>query len=238
MSEVIDDNQVETLERSELIRFFSVLSHDLKSPIFSIDGFSDLLLSDYSDKLDEEGRDFLERIRGAAGQMRRTLDGMSHMVKLLSRPNALRPTDLNEVIEELRLKYNFLIEEGGVVLDIPQDLPVVSVDAEKMKEDLGALLANAMIFTERAKGERRVVLLAIRRDGMHEFTVSDNGIGMDPRYAHQIFELGLKLDKSRGEGPGYGLYLAKKVIESHGGMLSVETTLGEGSKFLFALPAL
>lgn len=237
MSEVIHDNPVETLERSELIRFFSVLSHDLKSPIFSIDGFSDLLLSDYSDKLEEEGRDFLERIRNAAGQMRRTLDGMSHMVKLLSRPNALRATNLNEVMEELRLKYNFLIEEGDVSLDFPQDLPVVNVDAEKMKEALGALLANAMIFTDRAKSERRVALSAARKNDTHEFIVSDNGIGMDPRYAHQIFELGLKLDKSRGGGPGYGLYLAKQVIESHGGVLSVETKPGEGSRFLFTLPA-
>jgi signal transduction histidine kinase len=58
----------------ELVRFFSVLSHDLKSPIFAVDGFSDLLLSDYADKLDEEGQDFLRRIRSSAGYMKRVLD--------------------------------------------------------------------------------------------------------------------------------------------------------------------
>src|SRR5207247_271672 len=79
----------------ELIRLFSVLSHDLKSPIFSIDGFSELLLGDYSDKLDAEGQDFLRRIRSSAQQMRNVLDGMSHMIKLLARPTIKRPTPLS-----------------------------------------------------------------------------------------------------------------------------------------------
>jgi len=83
-----ESGQVLTIE--ELTRLFSVLSHDLKSPIFSIDGFSDLLLSDYNDKLDEEGQDFLRRIRSSAQQMKRVLDEMSHLVKLLALPNVRR----------------------------------------------------------------------------------------------------------------------------------------------------
>src|ERR1043166_4774183 len=70
--------------QDELIRFFSILSHDLKSPIFAVDGFSELLLSDYEAKLDEEGQDFLRRIRSSAQYMKRVLDDMSHMVKLSS----------------------------------------------------------------------------------------------------------------------------------------------------------
>jgi len=92
-----DSGQILTID--ELTRLFSVLSHDLKSPIFSIDGFSDLLLSDYKDKLDEEGQDFLRRIRSSAQQMKRVLDEMSHLVKLLARPNARRPTPLREILE-------------------------------------------------------------------------------------------------------------------------------------------
>src|SRR5205809_8121868 len=92
------------LTQEELLRLFSVLSHDLKSPIFSVDGFSELLLADYTDKLDDEGQDFLRRIRGSAQQMKKVLDEMSHMVKLLSRPDAKRPTPLREIIEEVLLK--------------------------------------------------------------------------------------------------------------------------------------
>src|ERR1700738_123286 len=112
------NNGEQILTVEELTRLFSVLSHDLKSPIFSVDGFSDLLLSDYGDKLDEEGQDFLRRIRSSAQQMKKVLDEMSHMVKLLARPTAKRPTPLREIIEEVLLKHNFMVEEGGVKIDM------------------------------------------------------------------------------------------------------------------------
>jgi len=221
----------------ELIRCFSVLSHDLKSPIFSIDGFSELLLSDYRERLDEEGRDFLQRVRSSAQQMKRVLDEMSHMIKLLSRPNATRPVNLREIVDELRLKYNFLIEDGGVRFDAPDDLPTVNADPEKIREALGALISNALTFTDREKGDRHVTLNYEKDGPNHRVCVVDNGIGIDPRYAGQIFDIGMKLDKSRGEGPGYGLYLAKRIIESHGGTLTVDGALGQGSRFCFTLPA-
>ena len=223
----------------ELTRFFSILSHDLKSPIFAVDGFSELLISDYLEKLDEEGQDFLRRIRSSAQYMKKVLDEMAHMVKMLSRPNAKRPTPLREIVEEVILKYNFMIEEGGVRVDVPADMPVVNVDPEKMREALGALIANALFFTEKPKGER-IVAVDCSRDGSgHRICVRDNGVGIDPRYAQQVFELGgvSKLDKQRGGGPGYGLYMAKRIIESHGGATTVESALGEGSTFCFTIPA-
>lgn len=223
----------------ELVRFFSVLSHDLKSPIFAVDGFSELLLSDYLDKLDEEGQDFLRRIRSSAQYMKRVLDDMSHMVKLLARPTARKPTPLREVIEEVILKYNFQIEEGGVQVNVPADLPVVNVDPEKLREAIGAVVANSLFFSDRAKGEREIAIdCSSAGDGVR-MCIRDNGIGIDPRYASQVFELGgmSKLEKSRGGGPGYGLYLAKRIIESHGGEISVESNLGEGSTFCFTLPS-
>ena len=228
------------MTQEELVRFFSVLSHDLKSPIFAVDGFSDLLLSDYLDKLDEEGQDFLRRIRSSAQYMKRVLDEMSHMVKLLSRPSARKPTPLREVVEEVILKYNFQIEEGGVRVDVPSDLPVVNVDPEKLREALGALLANALFFTDRAKGEREIAIdCSNDANGGLRICVRDNGTGIDPRYVNQVFELGgmSKLDKPRGGGPGYGLYLAKRLVESQGGQLTVESNLGEGSTFCFTIPA-
>lgn len=236
MIEAPEETRKSEITQDELLRFFSVLSHDLKSPIFSIDGFSELLLSDYANKLDEEGLDFLKRIRSSAQQMKRVLDDMSHLVKLLSRPNAPRPTDLKELVEELRLKYNFLIEEGDVKLDVSSSLPVLQVDSEKTREALSALLSNALFFTDREKGQREVKLDWDESDGMVRLTVSDNGVGIDPRYTDQIFDLGLKLDKSRGGGPGYGLFVARRAIESQGGKVEVESEPGEGSKFSILLP--
>jgi signal transduction histidine kinase len=222
----------------ELVRFFSVLSHDLKSPIFAVDGFSDLLLSDYLEKLDDEGQDFLKRIRASAQYMKRVLDDMSHMVKLLARPSAHKPTPLREIVEEVILKYNFQIEEGGVRVDLPNEMPTVTVDPEKMREAIGAIVSNALFFSDREKGDRHVTIACTTEDGFAKLCVRDNGIGIDSRYASQVFDLGgvSKLDKSRGGGPGYGLYLAKRIIESNGGTMSVETVLGEGSAFCFTVP--
>ena len=231
---------VETaLTQDELVRLFSVLSHDLKSPIFAVDGFSELLLSDYSDRVDEEGQDFLRRIRGGAQHMKRVLDDMSHIVKTLSRPNVARPTPLREIVEEVIQKYNYLIEEGGVSVDVPADLPTVNVDAEKLRDALGALVANALFYTDRESGARQIAIDTSSVDSSVRLCVRDNGTGIDPRYAHQIFELGgmSKLDKQRGGGPGYGLYLAKRIVESHGGQLTVDSKPGEGSTFCITLPA-
>jgi signal transduction histidine kinase len=225
--------------QDELVRFFSVLSHDLKSPIFAVDGFSELLLSDYLDKLDEEGQDFLRRIRSSAQYMKRVLDDMSHMVKLLARPTARKPTPLREIVEEVILKYNFQIDEGGVRVDVPADLPVVNVDPEKLREAIGAVVSNSLFFSDRAKGERQIAIDCTSSGEGIRLCIRDNGIGIDPRYMNQVFELGgmSKLDKARGGGPGYGLYLAKRIIESHGGEISVESTLDEGSTFCFTLPS-
>ena len=229
-----ESEQVLTIE--ELTRLFSVLSHDLKSPIFSIDGFSDLLLSDYNDKLDEEGQDFLRRIRSSAQQMKKVLDEMSHLVKLLARPNVRRSTPLREIVEEVILKCNYQIEEGAVTITVPDDLPAVNVDAEKMREAISALFANALFFNDRPKGERTIAIdCDVDPDG-YRLCVRDNGIGIDPRYTDQIFEPGLKLDKSRGGGPGYGLYLARRIIESHGGTITVESAPDQGSAACFTIP--
>jgi signal transduction histidine kinase len=233
----VEADQREAVQSDELIRFFSVLSHDLKSPIFSIDGFSELLLGDYQDRLDEEGQDFLRRIRSSAQQMKRVLDEMAHMVKLLARPNAKRLTPLREIVEEVLLKYNFQIEEGGVLVNVPDDLPTLDVDPEKMREALGVLISNALFFNDRPKGERVVTIEASAPDGHQRICVRDNGIGVDPRYLGQIFDLGLKLDKSRGGGAGYGLYLARRVAESHGGSLTADSQAGEGSVFCLNMPA-
>lgn len=244
-----EDAHITTLEQSpaaekpvtqdELVRFFSVLSHDLKSPIFAVDGFSELLLSDYMDKLDEEGQDFLRRIRSSAQYMKRVLDDMSHMVKLLARPTARKPTPLREIVEEVIAKYNFQIEEGGVRVDVPPELPVVNVDPEKVREAIGAVISNSLFFSDRAKGEREIAIDCTQTAEGVRLCIRDNGIGIDPKYANQVFELGgmSKLDKPRGGGPGYGLYLAKRIVESHGGEITVETDLGQGSTFCLTLPS-
>lgn len=223
----------------EMLRFFSILSHDLKSPMFAIDGFSELLLADYEDKLDEEGKDFLRRIRSSAQYMKRILDDMSHMIKLLSRPTAKKATPLRELLEEVIQKHSYAIEDGGVKVNVPPELPTVDVDPDKTREALGALISNALFFNDQPKGEREIDIGCSQVDGTYQISVHDNGIGIDPKYVSQIFELGgaSKLEKPRGGGPGYGLYLAKRLAEANGGELTVDSDLGSGSTFCLTLPS-
>ena len=225
------------ITNEELLRVFSVLAHDLKSPIFSIDGFSELLQSDYSDKLDDDGRDFLARIRSSVAQIKRVVDEMSHVIKLVARPNSARPVNVADVIEEIRLKLANRFDESRVELHVIGELPTITADPEKLKEALAALVSNALVFNERPPGERLVEIESERQGDMHLICVRDNGIGVDPRYADQIFELGLKLDKQKGDGPGYGLFLARRIAQTHGGDVTVESAPDEGSRFCLKLPA-
>ena len=222
--------------RKELMRLIRVQSHDLKSPLFVIQGFIELLSSDYAERLDEEGQDFLRRIRGSTEQMKKVMEEISHIIKLLARPNALRPKPLREIVEEALLKYNYLIEEGGVRVEVPPDLPTINCDEEKMREAIGALISNALSFNDRPKGERSIVFACNADASGCCLAIRDNGIGIDPRYAGQIFDLGMKLDKSRGGGPGYGLYLARRIAEAHGGSISVESAPEQGSTFCVTIP--
>ena len=225
-----------TLTSEEMLKLFSVLSHDLKSPIFSIDGFSELLQSDYADRLDEDGRDFLARIRSSVGHMKRTLDEMSHVVKLLSRPQIISPVSLKDLFEEIRLRFANLIDEGEVEVRIPEELPVINSDPERLREAVSALFCNALTFTDRPAGERLVEVTLDRADGELRLCIRDNGIGFETKYGAQMFELGLKLDKQRGSGPGYGLFVAKRISEGLGGTIEMDSTPGEGSRFCLILP--
>ncbi|HEU5162516.1 MAG TPA: ATP-binding protein [Thermoanaerobaculia bacterium] len=233
-----DSNQRDgAITNEELMKVFSVLAHDLKSPIFSIDGFSELLQSDYSDKLDDDGRDFLARIRSSVGQIKKVIDEMSHVIKIVARPNSARQVNIGDVIEEIRLKLANRFDENQVELKVSGEFPTVTADPEKLKEALAALISNALSFNDRPAGERLVEIDAGRDGAMHTICVRDNGIGIDPKYTDQIFELGLKLDKQKGEGPGYGLFLARRIAQTHGGDVTVESAPGDGSRFCLRLPA-
>lgn len=220
----------------ELVRCFSVLSHDLKSPIFTIDGFSDLVLLDHAEAIGEEGTDFLQRIRASASTMRRVIERMNMVVKMLSREPRKESISLPDLLDELRLNHNYLLEDGELSIEAPDGLPSIDGDREMLKEMLGALLVNAVVFNDNPPGQRRVSLTATSDSEWVRFAVRDNGIGIDPRWTNQVFELGIKMEKSRGDGPGYGLFMARKVAEIHGGRIEVESAPGAGSTFTAILP--
>ena len=209
------------MTHEELVRFFSVLSHDLKSPIFAVDGFSDLLLSDYLAKLDEEGQDFLRRIRSSAQYMKRVLDEMSHLVKLLARPSARKPTPLREVGEGI-LKYNFQIEEGGV--QSTSDRPPVVISIWRRPRTVGALIANP--FSSRpSKGERRSAIALQQRLQVVRSAFATTH-GHRPPLHPPVFELGGMSKLDNRAAARSTVSTREAVIESQGGELTVDRRWG------------
>ncbi|MDX1584067.1 MAG: HAMP domain-containing sensor histidine kinase [Thermoanaerobaculia bacterium] len=232
----MDAQERNGLDREDLIDLFHVLSHDLKSPIFSIDGFSDLLVSDYADALEDEGRDFVNRIRSGSLQMKATLDGFNRVLRLLPRPNETEVIDLDDLVGEVFEDLSGLAEESGVSLGADDGMPKVLADRTKVKEALSALVSNAIVFRDPDRDEGFVRIGHSSTDGVVEISVKDDGMGIAPAHHEQIFDAGLRLDKSRGARAGCGLYLARRVAESHGGTLTVESSESDGSTFVLTLP--
>lgn len=224
------------LSIDELRKIFSVLTHDLRSPLFAIDGFSTLLIDDIGKTLSEENRDFLERIRVSAKHMKQTIDGMNRIVKILTKPAQIEPTDLNDLVAQLWFRMRADAEDNGVSVEIAEDLPSINADREKISAALEALLSNAMTF-RKPDGDARISLTARREGDEVHICVSDDGIGIERGYFGQIFDPGIKLDREVGDGPGYGLFLASRIAEIHRGRIDVEAVPGEGSTFCLVIAA-
>lgn len=227
----------EVLSIEELRKIFSVLTHDLRSPLFAIDGFSTLLIDDIGKTLSEENRDFLERIRVSAKHMKQTIDGMNRIVKILTKPAQFEPTDLNDLVSQLWFRMRADAEENGVSVEIAKDLPSINVDREKISAALEVLLSNAMTFRKPNGDQARISLTARREGDEVHICVSDDGIGIEEGYFGQIFNPGIKLDREVGDGPGYGLFLARRIAEIHRGRIDVEAVPGAGSTFCLVVTA-
>lgn len=228
------DENVLSIE--ELRKIFSVLTHDLRSPLFAIDGFSTLLIDDVGETLSEENRDFLERIRGSARHMKETIDGMNRIVKILTKPLELEETDLQDLVGQIWFRIRTDAEEKGITARISDDLPTARVDREKISSAVTALMENAITFRNPDDRSPEVSVTAKRDDQGLRICVGDKGIGIEQNYVDQIFNPGIKLDREASEGPGYGLFLARRIAEIHGGHIDVETSPGEGSTFCMVLP--
>ncbi len=233
------EEKAKELERSnaDLQQFAYVASHDLQEPLRVMNGYLDLLRQNVREGSVEESLSMIERIKSSIGRMDALIQDLLDYARVDSQPEPFRETDLNEVVEYALGNLEVTIKEHDVLVE-PDELPTVTADQSQLVQVFQNLIANGIKF--RAEDRRpEVRITAQRADGDWEVAVRDNGIGIDPKYASQVFELGgmSKLDKGRGGGPGYGLYLAKRIIESHGGEMSVESTPGEGSTFCFTLPS-
>jgi signal transduction histidine kinase len=216
----------------ELESFSYSVSHDLRSPLRSMDGFSLALLEDYGDKLDEEARDSLQRIRGASQRMGRLIDELLGLARVTRAELRIQDVDLSEMAEEMASALTKSQPERKVRWNIDKGI-VVRGDRELLAIALQNLLDNAWKFT--SKVDEAVIQVGTRHeDGQQVCFVSDNGAGFDMAYASRLFGAFQRLHHEvEFPGTGVGLAIVQRVMRRHGWSLGANASIGHGATFHF-----
>lgn len=222
------------VSNAELENFASFISHDLRAPLRTIEGFSRILTEDYADSLGEEGRDYLRRVREAGRRMGYFIDDLLDLSRV-ARGELRRDTvDLSVVARAVAEDLREAEPEREVEFVIPDEL-VVEADPNLIRVVIQNLLENAWKFTG-PRERPRIELGVARRDGAPVYFVCDNGVGFDPNHAGRIFDTFQRLHAhDEFEGTGIGLATVQRVIHRHGGEVWAESEIGEGATFYFTL---
>jgi len=218
----------------ELEAFSYSVSHDLRSPLRSIDGFSQAILEDYGDKLDENGKDFLLRIRAASQRMGLLIDGLLNLSRMLRSKVVRKRVDLSALAHDIAVNLSTTQPERKVEIVIAEGL-IDEGDERLLYVLLQNLLGNAWKYTEKC-AKARIEFGVSQVDGKPAYFVRDNGIGFDMAYAHKLFRPFQRLhDAADFSGTGVGLATVKRIIRRHNGQVWAEGKAEKGATFYFTL---
>lgn len=228
----------EALRRSneDLEQFAFAASHDLREPLRTISLHLDLLEQDYGERLDQEGRHRVHRASSAALRLAVMIDGLLEYSRLQTRPAEPEDVPLEEAADDALRALESLCRDADAELR-REPLPVVRGNRRQLSLVIQNLVANALKF-RRPGVPPRIELRAREEEAAWVVSVSDNGIGIEPRHTGRIFGLFQRLhpkDSPYG-GTGIGLAIVKKIVDRHGGRIWVDSTPGEGAVFSFSLP--
>ncbi|GHD56540.1 hypothetical protein GCM10017083_36670 [Thalassobaculum fulvum] len=234
--------QSEDLERSnsELRLFASAASHDLKEPLRKIRTFGDFLLSEYGDRLDEDGQRYVEVMVDGATRMGRMIDGILAYSRAGLAELEIGEVDLAELWHAVCCDLDIQVEEAGAVISA-EELPVVEGDAARLHQVFQNLLSNALKYRSPHR-PLRISITAERRaavPGRDECVISiaDNGIGFEQAFAEAIFEPFKRLQGRKGvDGVGLGLALCHRIVRLHTGTIEAEGRPDGGATFRVVLP--
>ncbi len=244
------------LEQSnrELQEFAYVASHDLQEPLRKVQAFGDRLEKKCAAGLSDEGRDYVSRMKNAAGRMQNLINDLLTFSRVATKTQPFAPVDLKTVTQEVVSDLEVRIEQTGGHLEIGE-LPVLNADALQMRQLFQNLIGNALKF-HRAD-EKPVVKvyaetlaangasfslngeegLTLGDEGFCRIVVEDNGIGFDEKYLDRIFTVFQRLHgRMEYEGSGIGLAVCRKIVERHGGQITAQSKEGMGAKFFIDLP--
>lgn len=236
-AEVEREQLISDLEakNTELERFTYTVSHDLKSPLVTINGFLGYLEQDAASGNKERLKKDIQRIQDAVHKMQRLLNELLELSRIGRIMNTPQNIPFNELINEALEIVQGRLSERHIQVKIQPNLPSIFGDKPRLVEVLQNLIDNAAKYM----GPQPEPLIEIghqnEQDGKPVFFVRDNGIGIAPEYHERVFGLFNKLDPE-SEGTGIGLTLVKRIIEVHGGRIWVSSDVGKGSTFYFTLP--
>jgi signal transduction histidine kinase len=219
----------------ELEAFSYSVSHDLRAPLRAINGFSEALLEDYYEKLDNEGKDYLRRVSAASQQMAQLIDDLLNLSRVTRYEMRTEKVNLSELAKKIAGELQ-ATEPGRQAELIITDGLVVNGDMHLLRIMLRNLLENAFKFTGK-QNYTKIEFGVIQLDSERAFFVRDNGAGFDMAYGDKLYGAFHRLH-TQGEfqGTGIGLAIVKRIVQRHGGHVWAEGKVGKGATFYFTLP--
>jgi len=224
-----------TRSNAALQEFAYVASHDLQEPLRMVANYTELLAERYRGRLDEKADLYIHHASDGARRMQRLVTDLLAYSRVGSQGRPLLPVDVTVVLRRVTNSLQRLLEdvEGSVT---HEELPRVQADEVQLQQLLQNLIGNALKF--RRSDPPCVHVAAARENRAWHFTVQDNGIGMDEKYADRVFQMFQRLHAvGTYDGSGIGLSIAKRIVERHGGRIWFESTPGQGTTFHFTLLA-
>ena len=218
---------------AEYEAFAYAVSHDLRAPLRSMNGFSDILLEDYSDKLDEDAKGYLQRIKNASLKMSQLIDDLLTLSRVNRAEIRSQPVNLSEICQEVVDELRDQMPEHKVQVDIEPDM-LAQGDPQLLRDALMNLIGNAWKFTGKTANPY-IRISTEQRNGQTVYRIEDNGAGFDETYIDKLFIPFQRLHADRDfPGTGIGLSTVLRVIKRHNGTIRAESS-GTGAVFRFTL---
>ena len=222
-------------KNGELDSFVYTVSHDLKAPLVTIQGMSTLVLEDYGDRIDEDGRHYLQRIVANTQTMERLILDLLSLSRIGREAHTPEEVPLGELVTEMLDDLGERLRAAGITVTVGALPPVWAIRVQ-MEQVMRNLLTNAIKYMGETPSPT-IEIGAATRAGEVEIWVKDTGIGIDAEYHDKIFEIFQRLKDVEAEGSGVGLPIVKKIVHAGGGRIWVESSKGQGSTFRFTWPA-
>lgn len=229
----------------ELESFANIASHDLQEPLRKVVAFGDRLVTRCSSAFDDQGRDYLDRMQGAAKRMQILIEGLLNFSRVSTKASPFAPVDLEKVTRDVISDLEVRIQHVQGKVEVG-DLPTIEADRLQMRQLMQNLIGNALKFSQKGIPPLiKVYCRRIRENGngdalsneLYQLTVEDNGIGFEEKYAERIFDVFQRLHgRAEYEGSGIGLSICRKIVDRHNGTITAKSSPGKGASFIVILP--